>query len=211
MTPDLSRGVRCVLVLLQPILVLRSFSMRRLVIATVLGFLVLCGALLALAMRSGSTAGPPPRVSVERIGTTNVPNGGKLGWGTPEFPNVDLGALQLMPPSGSWAIELFRITNGSRMAALISLQSIEIWQGGEWVRVKSINGSGDFFAPPPVERGRFTILPIPVPQTDQPWRIRLGVQEYARGAKGVVDQFTVKHYHRILFPGRTYSIESAAQ
>lgn len=173
---------------------------RRWILRVVLGFAV-AGLALEQTFR-GFSVDSRRQVTLISIGTTNVSNGGQLGDGTSEFPRLEFAKLGLVHPSGRWRLELFRLTNGTRFDALVGSESLEIWSSNRWVPSVPANGITALYTPPPVLPGKTTIIPVPIPETGQPWRVRFGVQESARGLKARIDQFTVKWLHRIFFPGR---------
>lgn len=170
---------------------------------------VLGVAVAALALVStvrGVSADSRRQVTLTSIGSTNVANGGQLGDGTSEFPLLEFSKLGLVHPSGRWRIELFRLTNGTRFDALVGGGSIEVWSSNRWVPSVSANGVAELCTPPPVMPGKTTIIPVSIPETGLPWRVRFGVQESARGLKARIDQFTAKWLHRIYFPGRSLQV-----
>lgn len=142
------------------------------------------------------------QVTLIAMGSSNVSNSGQLGDGTPEFPLLEFAKLGLAHPSGHWRLELFRLTNGTRFDALVGSGTIELWSSNRWEPLIPANGVAALYAPPPVSPGMTTIIPMSIPEAGQPWRVRFGVQESARGLKARIDQFTSKWLHRIYFPGR---------
>ena len=175
--------------------------MRRLILFVAVAVLILGGTLVLLRR-------VPPRGAgaawVRFVGMTNVPPSGRLGLGTPEFPTVDLSVLAISNIPTSGRVGLFMITNGTLRNIGFSLEAVEVLQGNLWVdRACDWGRFGGLLEP-----GKSTIRPVPEPATNISWRIRLAIQEQARGPKGEIDRITVKAANAIVFPGQQYRLVS---